>query len=105
MRNFFDQAVKQKALQDPGDGSRAQVGDKFADHLVLKTLDVKLSPGQDFKKLTVGMAEGIEAFVASLILHDGIGDFGKLLNTVAGIVKGRDKLQVAPVLRPHPSGA
>ncbi len=63
----------------------------------MKTVDVKLSPGQDFKKLTVGMAEEIEAFVASLILLDGIGDFGKLLNTVARIVKVRDKFQVAPV--------
>lgn len=59
-RNSFDQAVKQKSFQDPGDGSRAQVGDEFTDHLVLKTPDVKLSPRQDFKKLLVGMAEEIE---------------------------------------------
>lgn len=96
-RNFFDQAVKQKSFQDPGDGSRAQVGDEFTDHLVLKTPDVKLSPRQDFKKLLVGMTEEIETLIASVIFLDRIGNFSKLLNSVAGIIKSRDKFKIAPV--------
>jgi len=94
--NLFDQAVKQKSFRDPGDGSRAQVGDEFTDHLVLKTPDVKLSPRQDFKKLLVVMAEEIETLIASVILLDRIGNFSKLLNSVAGIIKSRDKFKLTP---------
>ncbi|GEM_PF-4420541 len=63
----------------------------------MKTIDVKFTPRQDFKKLLVSLAEEIETFVASVIIFDRIRDFKKLLYSVAGIVKCGDKFKVATV--------
>ena len=76
--NLFDQTVNRETFQDPGDGSRTQVGDELTDHVVLKTTYVELSPGENFKKLLIGMAEKVETLETSVILLDRFGDFIKL---------------------------
>ncbi len=43
------------------------------------------------------MAEEIETLITPVILLDGIGDFSKLLNPVAGIVKRGDEFKIAAV--------
>ena len=49
------------------------------------------------KEFLIGLAEEVEALVASVILLDRLGDFNKLLRSVAGIVKCGDKFKITAV--------
>jgi len=102
--DFFDKSVHMK----PFEHTRYLMGgfaDKvFSDSAVTKAADVEFAPNNRFKQVQIVAVKEVEAAIAATIVADRLSNLFDVFLRGAGVVDGRDEIDIAAIGRGHQFG-
>lgn len=99
--DFFNQAMHSETFEDPGDLVPGFANQNGAKRMVLKSMDMELSPDDAFEQFQVLPMKEVKSAITAFTIRYGLGDLFKMFDAHGGIFEHGNKLQVPSVCRFH----